>query len=197
MPTVLWSGLLRLAVAGVAAAAVVAVVVPAAAAATFNVTNTNNSGPGSFRQAVLDANLAPGPDTVSFAVEGTIRLTSGAIIVAASLAIEGPGADTLTLSGNRTSGILQTQPTTNLSVAGVTLADGSTTGGGGAIANNGGTVAVEDVVFLRNSAFAGGAIENANGGTLTIRRSTFNGNTAMPGGAISNYGSTVTARTAP
>ena len=126
MPTVLWSGLLRLAVAGVAAAAVVAVVVPAAAAATFDVTNTSNSGPGSFRQAVLDANLAPGPDTVSFAVEGTIRLTSGAIIVAATLAIEGPGADRLTLSGNGTSGILQTQPTTNLSVAGVTLADGST-----------------------------------------------------------------------
>ena len=101
----------------------------------------------------------------------------------------------MTLSGNGTSGILQTQPTTNLSVSGVTLADGFTTGGGGAIANNGGTIAVEDVVFLRNSAFAGGAIENANGGTLTIRRSTFNGNTAKPGGAISNYGSTVTART--
>ena len=193
MPTVLWSGLVRLAVAGVGAAAVVAVVVPAAAAATFDVTNTSDSGPGSFRQAVLDANLAPGPDTVSFAVDGTIRLTSGAIIVAATLAIEGPGADKLTLSGNGTSGILATQPTTNLSVAGVTLADGSNPGrGGGAISNNGGTVAVEDVVFLRNSAFAGGAIENANGGTLTIRGSTFNGNTALPGGAISNYASTLT-----
>ena len=161
MPTVLWSGLLRLVVAGVAAAAVVAVVVPAAAAATFNVTNTSNSGPGSFRQAVLDANLAPGPDMVSFSVDGTIRLTGGAIIVAATLEIEGPGADRLTLSGNGTSGILQTQPTTNLSVTGVTLADGSTpSGGGGAIGNNGGTVTVENVVFLRNSAFAGGAIEN-------------------------------------
>ena len=195
MPTVLWSGLFRLAVAGVAAAAVVAVVVPAAAAATFDVTNTNNSGPGSFRQAVVDANLAPGPDQVSFVVDGTIRLTSGAIVVAATLAIEGPGADRLTLSGNGTSGILQTQPTTNLSVAGVTFADGSARGGGGAIDNNGGTVAVTDVVFRRNSAFAGGAIENHDGGTLAIRGSTFDGNTALPGGAISNYGSTVTART--
>ena len=192
MPTVLWSGLLRLVVAGVAAAAVVAVVVPAAAAATFNVTNTSNSGPGSFRQAVLDANLAPGPDVVSFSVDGTIRLTGGAVIVAATLEIEGPGADRLTLSGNGTSGILQTQPTTNLSVTGVTLADGSTPSGGGAIGNNGGTVTVENVVFLRNSAFAGGAIENANGGTLTIRGSTFNANTAKPGGAISNYASTLT-----
>ena len=196
MSTVLWSGPFRLAVAGVATAAVVAVVVPAAAAATFNVTNTNNSGPGSFRQAVLDANLAPGPDKVSFGVDGTIQLTGGLIIVAATLAIEGPGADRVTLSGNGTSGILQTQPTTNLSLAGVTLAEGSNpSGGGGAINNNGGTVAVTDVVFLRNSAFAGGAIENHDGGTLTIRGSTFDGNTALPGGAISNYGSTVTART--
>jgi hypothetical protein len=141
----------------------------------------------------LDANLAPGPDTVSFAVDGTIRLTGGAIAVAATLAIEGPGADRLTLSGNGTSGILETQPTTDISIAGVTLADGYSPGrGGGAISNNGGAVAVEDVVFYRNSAFAGGAIENANGGTLTISGSTFNGNTALPGGAISNYASTLT-----
>ena len=163
----------RLAVAGVAAAAVVAVVVPAAAAATFDVTNTNNSGPGSFRQAVVDAAPSAGSDQVSFVVDGTIRLTSGAIVVAATLAIEGPGADRLTLSGNGTSGILGTQPTTNLSVAGVTFADGSARGGGGAIDNNGGTVAVTDVVFRRNSAFAGGAIENHDGGTLTIRGTTF------------------------
>ena len=194
MPTVLWSGLLRFAVVGVAAAAVVAVVVPVAAAAPFTVANTNNSGPGSFRQAVLDANLAPGPDTISFAVEGTIQLTGGALVVGATLAIEGPGADRLTLSGNGTSGFLQTQgPGTNLSVAGVTFADGSHPGqGGGAINNNGGTLAVEDVVFLRNSASYGGAIENHSGGTLTVRGSTFNGNTAMAGGAISNYASTLT-----
>ena len=188
------SGVLRVAVAVVAAAAVVAVVVPAAAAAPFNVTNRNNSGPGSFRQAVLDANLAPGPDTITFAVEGTIQLTGGAIIVGATLSIDGPGADKLTLSGNGTSGFLQTQgPGTNLSVAGVTFANGSHPGqGGGVITNFGGTVAVEDVAFLRNSASYGGAIENSNGGTLTVQGSTFSGNTALAGGAISNYASTLT-----
>ena len=166
MSAVLWRGLLRLAVAGVAAAAVVVVVVPAAAAAPFDVTNTNNSGPGSFRQAVLDANLAPGADTITFSVEGTIQLTGGTIIVAGTLAIEGPGADRVTLRGNATSGFLQTQPTTNLSVAGLTFADGSNPGGGGGvITNNGGTVAVEDVAFLRNSASYGGAIESSNIGT--------------------------------
>lgn len=35
-------------------------------AATFTVSNTNNAGAGSFRQAILDANSTPGPDTVVF-----------------------------------------------------------------------------------------------------------------------------------
>lgn len=39
-------------------------------AATFVVTNTNNSGAGSLRQAILDANLNPGLDTINFAIPG-------------------------------------------------------------------------------------------------------------------------------
>lgn len=40
------------------------------AATTFTVTNTSDSGPGSFQQAILDANSDPGPDVISFAVAG-------------------------------------------------------------------------------------------------------------------------------
>ena len=185
------SRLPRVVIIAVAAAAAVVVVVPPAAAATFEVTNTNDSGSGSLRQAVSDANLAPGADTISFAVTGTIRLTTGGLIVCCSLTIEGPGPTLLTVSGNRTSGILFTSASTNLSVSGLTLADGSTNSGGGAILNNGGTVAVSDTVFLRNSAFAGGAIENHSGGALTITNSTFSGNSAFPGGAIANNRSTL------
>ena len=36
--------------------------------ATFTVTNTNDSGPGSLRQAILDANAGPGADAIAFAV---------------------------------------------------------------------------------------------------------------------------------
>lgn len=35
-------------------------------ATTFFVTNTNNSGPGSLREAITNANLNPGPNTVGF-----------------------------------------------------------------------------------------------------------------------------------
>ncbi|MCU0268831.1 MAG: hypothetical protein MUF83_09300 [Acidimicrobiales bacterium] len=48
-----------------------------ASAATFTVSNTNDSGPGSLRQAVVDANTAPGADTVVIpAGLGAITLTS-------------------------------------------------------------------------------------------------------------------------
>ena len=41
------------------------------AAATFNVTNTNDSGAGSLRQAILDANANPGLDTINFNITGS------------------------------------------------------------------------------------------------------------------------------
>jgi hypothetical protein len=37
-------------------------------AATFTVTNTNDLGPGSLRQAILDANAAAGADTIAFSI---------------------------------------------------------------------------------------------------------------------------------
>lgn len=40
-------------------------------AATFTVSNTLDSGPGSLRQALLDANAAPGLDTIAFNIPGT------------------------------------------------------------------------------------------------------------------------------
>lgn len=41
-----------------------------AAAAPFTVINTNDSGPGSLRQAILDANATPGADTIAFNLPG-------------------------------------------------------------------------------------------------------------------------------
>jgi titin len=50
------------------------------ALSTFLVTNSNDSGPGSLRQAILDADAGPGGDTIAFNVGGggvqTIRPTS-------------------------------------------------------------------------------------------------------------------------
>ena len=47
-----------------------------AQAATFVVANVGDSGSGSLRQAIADANAASGPDTITFSVSGTITLAS-------------------------------------------------------------------------------------------------------------------------
>lgn len=43
---------------------------PVAKAATFTVTNTNNDGAGSLRQAIIEANAASGADTINFNISG-------------------------------------------------------------------------------------------------------------------------------
>ncbi|HEV3257264.1 MAG TPA: hypothetical protein VG013_10320, partial [Gemmataceae bacterium] len=72
---------------------------------TFTVTNLNDNGPGSLRSAVLAANAHPGPDVIQFAprLHGTILLTSGELAITDGLAIDGPGARQLTVSGNHAS----------------------------------------------------------------------------------------------
>lgn len=56
----------------VALAAVACLLAPRASsvrAATFTVVSTNDGGPGSLRQAVIDANASPGPDTIQFSIQ--------------------------------------------------------------------------------------------------------------------------------
>jgi hypothetical protein len=64
-----------------------------AKAATFSVTNTNDSGAGSLRQAIIDANAAVGADTISFNISGsgvkTINLTSALPIITSPVTIDG------------------------------------------------------------------------------------------------------------
>ena len=66
-----------------------AVALPARAA-TITVTNTNDSGPGSLRHALANANNL---DTINFAVTGIIALTSGGLQVTKNAAISGPGSN--------------------------------------------------------------------------------------------------------
>ena len=65
-------------------------------AQTFTVTNTADSGSGSPRQAVADANADGIADTIAFeaALAGqTITLTTGPLAITNALIIDGPNAD--------------------------------------------------------------------------------------------------------
>ncbi|MEM1343898.1 MAG: choice-of-anchor Q domain-containing protein, partial [Pseudomonadota bacterium] len=74
--------------------------------AVFTVTTLADSGAGSLRQAISQANATPGADTVVFdpgQTGNTLRLTSGEIEITDALVIDGalgPGRGVLTLSGD-------------------------------------------------------------------------------------------------
>jgi hypothetical protein len=80
------------------------------AAATFTVTNTNDSGAGSLRQAILDANGNAGLDTIVFAISGsgvqTIAPLSGLPTITDPVIIDGytqpgstPNSDSAAFNG--------------------------------------------------------------------------------------------------
>lgn len=65
-----------------------------ACAATFTVTTTVDSGPGSLRQAIFDANANPGADTITFAIgatgsQQTIQPTSAPPTITDPVTIDG------------------------------------------------------------------------------------------------------------
>src|SRR5438270_13685508 len=67
---------------------------PLVLAATIPVTNTSDSGNGSLRQAILDANASAGvPDTISFQIPGagvkTIALASALPAITDQVIIDG------------------------------------------------------------------------------------------------------------
>jgi hypothetical protein len=76
--------------AGIVLAALASAPLPAG---TFTVTNTNDSGAGSLRQAILDANAAAGADTIAFNIVGsgvhTIALATSLPAISQPLTIDG------------------------------------------------------------------------------------------------------------
>jgi len=165
------------------------------------VTNTNDAGEGSLRQAITNANAFASNDTITFSVSGTIGLTSAlpSLVTAATagtLTINGGGAVTVTRSSS-TFRIFIVNSGANVTLNGLTITNGLASNGGG-ILNNGGTLTVTNSTLSGNTATAGGGggILN-NGGTLTVTNSTLSGNTATSnGGGIFNNGTlTVTNST--
>ncbi len=166
---------------------------PAAQAATFTVTNLNDSGANSLRQAVLDANAAAGADTITFqaGLTGTITLTTGQLAVSDSVDIQGPGAGAISVSGNDASRVFYLYNNLgpiDITISGLTVTGGSADFGAG-IANVRENLILDGVLITGNAATGngGGLWGDSTSSSLTIRDCTITGNTAANGGGIYLY----------
>ncbi len=176
-------------------------------ASTITVTNTNDSGAGSLRQAIADA--APG-DTINFdanlfATPQTITLTSGQLGIDQNLTIQGPGAGLLSIRGFVSrSRVFLIDSGVTAKLVGMTVRDGyggtEFNGSGGGIYNLGVLTVIQSIVTANEggrgvggTAGHGGGIYNGPSGTLTISNTTVHSNYCQyGGGGIMNDRGTLT-----
>ena len=124
----------------------------------------------------------------------TITLTGGQLELSGTTGtttITGPGANLLSVSGNKASRVFLVDQGVTASVSGLTITGGNTAYEGGGL-ENAGELMLTDCTVSGNSAAAGGGLFNTGGGTTTLTHCTFSGNSAVTsGGGLLNYGSTL------
>ena len=172
-------------------------------AAVFNVTTNADNGAGSLRQAILDANTAGGADTITFdaGLSGsTITLTTGEMVISDSVDIQGLGSANLTVDADNASRVFyiyNPNPVpVDVTISGLTLANGFSVvpgdppaSAGGAVSVIGENLSLDDVDILTSVAGgAGGGLSflgvdstssyNVVSAVLSVQNSTISGNTA-------------------
>ncbi|MBX7106090.1 MAG: right-handed parallel beta-helix repeat-containing protein, partial [Gemmataceae bacterium] len=143
--------------------------------AVFTVLNTSDAGPGSLRQAILDANALAGADSivfdpVAFSSASTISLTTGTLTVTDSVSVIGPGAGLLTLDAKQKRGLTIDGPgTLAVTISGLTLTNGSTTGDGGGIFIANESVTLDHCTISHSTALGnGGGVWAGVGSNLVL-----------------------------
>ena len=151
------------------------------------------AGDCSLREAVNTANASADIKAIQFSAlfdsPQTITLTNGQIAINQSMSIVGKGANLTAVSGgNATRIFLIAQNLSNVTISGLTMANGRGGNGAGLRNLSTGVVDLTNCAFINNIASSayGGGIEDVSpgGGSLNITGCTFSGNVANEGGAI-------------
>src|SRR5207245_8599536 len=137
-------------------------------ASIIPVTNTNDNGQGSLRQALAIANDGDTIDATG--ISGVITLTTGELRVNARVMINGPGANVLTINANAASDAFHVTSIGPVTISDLTIRNGQNNFGGGILNSNGGTLTITNSTVSENTAPTGGGIYNS--GTLSIVTST-------------------------
>jgi predicted outer membrane repeat protein len=166
---------------------------PAFTTSTFNVTdladNANDTGSIRYAIAAINSDSSTETDVLNLSgLSGTIVLTNGALDLTRTsgpVVVVGPGASTLTISGNNASQVWNFIDGSTVSLSGLTIANGKTSGAGGGIYNDG-ALDVINCAFTNNTSVNNyaGAIYGDNSGSLIVSGSSFTGNSAANSGAI-------------
>lgn len=173
---------------------------PLADAATITVTSLNDSGAGSLRAAIAQANATPEADTIQFqaGLQGTIDLTGGELVVTENLGIVGPGAGKVTIDAGDRSRVFRLNNPQGLdrtwSISGLTIkrgaaavaADGGDNGGGlfyesPAWASIRPTLKLSDMNFIANKSLSDGGGISVSGANLSLINVTASDNHAAGG----------------
>src|SRR5215469_2450109 len=120
-------------------------VVTSVQANVITVTNTNDSGPGSLRQAFMIANDG---DTITFTATGTITLNSGGLLIAKNITVSGPGSNQLSIDGNQAVLVFGIFPNKTATISGLTIRNAEA---GAGIWNEQGTLTVSNCTLSGNS----------------------------------------------
>ncbi|NJL99780.1 MAG: hypothetical protein HC924_13720 [Synechococcaceae cyanobacterium SM2_3_2] len=125
----------------------------------------------------------------------TITLTAAPPQITQNLKVNGPGSNTLAVSGNNLFRVFDIGSNLPVTIDGLTITNGSTSGNGGGIyARNDTTLTVSNSILSGNSAGSeGGGIFAFS--TATVSNSTLSSNSATFGGGISTDSATISTST--
>src|SRR5262249_51218379 len=135
---------------------------------TLTVLSAADSGPGSLRAIIAEAQNGDQIDFDPTLHGQTITLTNGELALTKNLDIEGPGADRLAISGNHQSRVFDVSGGANVTIAGLTITDGlaaGSPGSGGGVLNDGSALTLSHDVLSNNEAL-GAFGQNGRGGAV-------------------------------